>query len=76
MEGNLLFEIMERKVWSVSASDTAGLRKYYNQHKSTYVWNKSADAIMVNAADSMTAVKDQETTCLKTSLLEKAGCCI
>ena len=60
MEGNLLFEIMERKVWSVSSSDTAGLRKYYNQHKSSYQWQKSADVIMFNAADSMTAVKNRK----------------
>jgi peptidyl-prolyl cis-trans isomerase SurA len=71
MEGNLLFEIMERKVWTVSASDTAGLRKYYNLHKSTYVWNKSADAIMVNAADSMTAVKIRKQLALKPASWKK-----
>ena len=60
MDGNMLFEVMERKVWSVSSSDTAGLRKYYNQHKSSYTWQKSADAIIFNAADSMTAVKNRK----------------
>jgi len=64
-EGNLLFEIMERKVWSVSASDTAGLRKYYNQHKSSYVWQKSVDAIMFNTSDSMIAVKNRKQLAAK-----------
>ena len=65
MEGNMLFEVMERKVWSVSATDTAGLRKYYNQHKSSYVWQKSADAIMFNTSDSMIAVKNRKQLAAK-----------
>ena len=70
-EGNLLFEIMERKVWSVSASDTAGLRKYYNQHKSKYTWKKSADALMVNTSDSLTAVKTRKQISTKPSAWRK-----
>ena len=31
-EGNMLFEIMERNVWSKAANDNAGLKKYYNQN--------------------------------------------
>jgi peptidyl-prolyl cis-trans isomerase SurA len=57
MEGNLLFEVMERKVWSKSAEDTAGLRNYYLQHKSRYTWEKSADAIVINTSDSLMAIK-------------------
>lgn len=60
MEGNLLFEIMERKIWSVSSADTIGLKEYYTQHKASYVWPKSADAIIFNAADSMVAVKNKK----------------
>lgn len=56
MEGNMLFEVMERKVWSKAASDTAELRNYYNNHKAKYQWGKSADVIMVSASDSLTAL--------------------
>jgi peptidyl-prolyl cis-trans isomerase SurA len=70
-EGNLLFEIMERKVWSVSASDTAGLRKYYNEHRSKYNWKKSADALMVNTSDSLTAVKTRKQISAKPSAWRK-----
>ncbi len=71
MEGNLLFEIMERKVWTVSSSDAVGLKKYYEQHKSAYTWKKSADAIIVNAADSATAVKTRKLIAAKPSSWKK-----
>lgn len=45
-EGNLLFEIMERKVWSSAANDTSGLVKYYTAHKTKYPWGPSADVII------------------------------
>lgn len=54
-EGNLLFEIMERKVWSNAASDTAGLLQYYNQNKSKYQWAASADVIIFNCSNKKSA---------------------
>jgi peptidyl-prolyl cis-trans isomerase SurA len=54
-EGNLLFEIMERKVWSKAASDTAGLLQYYNQNKSKYQWAASADVIIFNCSSKKSA---------------------
>jgi peptidyl-prolyl cis-trans isomerase SurA len=45
-EGNLLFEVMQRKIWDKAAADSAGLRKFYQQHKDKYVWEASADAII------------------------------
>lgn len=46
-EANLLFGIMEKNVWNRANTDTAGLVQYYNLHKSKYVWQPSADAIIV-----------------------------
>jgi len=54
-EGNLLFEIMERKVWSSAASDSAGLLKYYNEHKSKYLWGPSAEVIIFNSSNQKSA---------------------
>jgi peptidyl-prolyl cis-trans isomerase SurA len=54
-EGNLLFEIMERKVWSSAVNDSAGLVKYYNQNKSKYLWAASADVIIVSCNNQKTA---------------------
>lgn len=55
MEGNLLFEVMERKVWNKSASDTNALKSLYARQKQKYTWGKSADAILITAPDSATA---------------------
>lgn len=46
-DANLLFGIMETNVWSKANTDSAGLRQYYDQHKSKYVWSSSADAIII-----------------------------
>ncbi len=62
-EGNLLFEIMERKIWSSAATDTNGLTQYYKQHKSKYLWGPSADVIIYScnnkkiADEAVTAVQ-------------------
>jgi peptidyl-prolyl cis-trans isomerase SurA len=66
-EGNLLFEIMERKIWSRAATDTEGLRKYYDANAAQYKWASSADVLIINcitkalaqqSMDSMLAGKD------------------
>ncbi|RYY44903.1 MAG: hypothetical protein EOO06_17395, partial [Chitinophagaceae bacterium] len=63
IEGNMLFEIMERNVWSKASNDSAGLLKHYNAHKENFKWAASADVIIFNcntvkaAEDAMTALK-------------------
>ena len=54
-DGNLLFEIMQRKIWDVAAADSLALRKYYEAHKSNYWWEPSADALVVTASDDAVA---------------------
>lgn len=54
-DGNLLFEIMQRKVWDKASTDSAGLRKYYNTHKDKYWWENSASAILFTAMHDSTA---------------------
>ncbi|WP_205512948.1 peptidylprolyl isomerase [Longitalea arenae] len=50
-EGNLLFEIMQRKIWDPASTDSAGLKKYYTAHKDKYWWDASADAIIFTAGN-------------------------
>jgi peptidyl-prolyl cis-trans isomerase SurA len=45
-EGNLLFEIMQRRIWDKASLDSAGLRNYYEAHKNKYWWDASADALL------------------------------
>lgn len=54
-EGNMLFEIMERKVWGKASSDSIGLQKYYNAHKEKYLWGSSAVVILFNCNDTTQA---------------------
>lgn len=62
-EGNLLFEVMQRKIWDIASLDTAGLQQYYKAHKNNYWWEASADALIVTAtSDSIaTAAKARFT---------------
>jgi peptidyl-prolyl cis-trans isomerase SurA len=54
-DGNLLFEIMEKEVWNKAATDSAGLRNYYEQHKGKYQWGPSVNAIIFNASEKKSA---------------------
>lgn len=54
-EGNLLFEIMQRKVWDKASTDSAGLRKYFEAHKDKYWWDVSADALLFTCNNAKTA---------------------
>ncbi len=43
-DGILLFDLMDKKVWSKAIKDTAGLEKFYADHKNDFMWKKRADA--------------------------------
>lgn len=49
-EGNLLFEIMEQKIWSKAAIDSVGALQYYKAHKKEYIWGESADVVIMNCS--------------------------
>jgi peptidyl-prolyl cis-trans isomerase SurA len=54
-DGNMLFEVMERKVWSKASADSIGLERYYTEHKTSYKWNESADAILYSCSNATVA---------------------
>ena len=54
-DGNILFEIMERHVWSRAANDSVGLLKYYNENKGKYLWAASANIILFNCTNKTIA---------------------
>ena len=37
-DGIMLFELMDRNVWSRASKDTVGLKAFYEAHKNKYVW--------------------------------------
>lgn len=56
-DGNLLFEIMQKKIWDVAAEDTAGLRKYYESNAAKYWWGPSADVLIFTSSDESHAAQ-------------------
>jgi len=54
-EGNMLFEIMERNVWGLANSDSAGLLKHYNENKPKYIWPESAEVLILNCTNEKSA---------------------
>lgn len=64
-EGNMLFEVMEKQVWSKAASDSVGLKSHYEANKAKYTWAASADVLIMNGVS--------EQLCLETIDSLKAG---
>jgi peptidyl-prolyl cis-trans isomerase SurA len=54
-EGSLLFEVMERNIWSKAPMDSAGLANYYSKNKAKYKWAPSVSAIIFNCSDTAVA---------------------
>ena len=48
-EGNLLFEIMGKKVWNKSANDQVALQQFYEANKDKFAWGESAEVVLINA---------------------------
>ncbi|MBU8891800.1 MAG: peptidyl-prolyl cis-trans isomerase [Bacteroidales bacterium] len=39
-DGMLLFEITDQKIWSKATEDSVGLKNYYDNNKSNYMWDE------------------------------------
>ena len=48
-EGNLFYEVMGKKVWNKSGNDAAALKEFYEANKEHFLWNESAEVILINA---------------------------
>ncbi len=46
-DGNLLFEITDKVVWSKAIQDTTGLQQFYENNKMNYLWDERLDAFIV-----------------------------
>jgi peptidyl-prolyl cis-trans isomerase SurA len=56
-DGMLLFDLMDKKVWSKAVKDTAGLRQYHEANKMKYMLPERADATVYSCKDEATAKK-------------------
>lgn len=59
-DGILLFEIMEKEVWTKSSSDTAGLKMFYNQNIDRYQWDKRVHTLVYKSETEKIAKKAQK----------------
>ena len=48
-DGNLLFEITDKMVWSKAVQDTIGLKNYFMANQAKYFWPERLDAVIVYA---------------------------
>ena len=58
-DGILLFDLMDKEVWSKAVSDTAGLREFHSRNTLKYMWNDRVRAcvITVRKPESLPKVK-------------------
>lgn len=59
-EGILLFEIMEKEVWTKASSDSVGQRKYYQEHASRYKAGDRVNATIYSASSQTGFTKLRE----------------
>ena len=59
-DGILLFDLMDKEVWSKAVNDTVGLREFHARNAEKYMWNERAKAcvITVNRPESLPAVRN------------------
>ncbi len=56
-DGMLLFDLMDKKVWSKAVKDTAGLRAFHEANKTKYMLPERADGTVFSCKDEATAKK-------------------
>ena len=59
-DGILLFDLTDKMVWSKAIKDTTGLEKYYEDHKSQFVWEERVQASIYTLSDKELAEKAQQ----------------
>ncbi|HLP52833.1 MAG TPA: peptidylprolyl isomerase [Chitinophagales bacterium] len=50
-DGILLFELMDRQVWTKAVKDTVGLEAFRKQNEQKYLWGDRAEAVIFNCND-------------------------
>ena len=56
-DGLLLFELMEKEIWTKSKNDTLGLTAYYEKNIQKYQWKNRYDAMIISTTKADVAKK-------------------
>ncbi len=54
-DGIILYEIMTDQVWNKAMQDTVGLKLFFNENRSKYVWGNRVDAVVYECYNSKIA---------------------
>ena len=46
-DGNMLYEVMDKKVWSKASADTVGLKDFYDTNKDSYLWGERLNGTII-----------------------------
>jgi peptidyl-prolyl cis-trans isomerase SurA len=59
-DGILLFDLMDKNVWTKAVEDTVGLKKFFETYSQNYQWKERANAVIVsaNTKQTLTAVEN------------------
>lgn len=56
-DGLLLFELMEKEIWTKSKNDTIGLTAYFEKNSQKYQWKNRYDAMIISTTNGDVAKK-------------------
>lgn len=59
-DGLLLFDLMEKEIWTKSKTDTLGLKKYYESNLKNYNWKNRLDVIIASSTNIEVIKKAQK----------------
>lgn len=68
-DGILLFDLTDQKVWSKAVKDTVGLKNFFEQNKTNYMWGPRVDASVFTLKNP--ALSQKVRNFIKTGLKEE-----
>ena len=48
-DGLLIFDVMEKNIWSATKTDTLALQNYYQKNKASYLWQDRVNATILTS---------------------------
>jgi len=54
-DGILLFDLTDKKVWTMAVKDTNGLKNFYDQNKTKYMWEQRTEATVYTCKNDSVA---------------------
>lgn len=87
-DGLLLFELMDREIWTRAKSDTIGMQDFYKNHSINYQWKKRFGVDILSSTDksviekakqlmkkgmSLEGIKEKLNTAEKVNIMLKSG---